>query len=442
MTEEEELRLALEESMREADVQKAKNTAAAPQWSNAVRQTSSTSTHVQTPTQTVNASAARPKVAPAPAAAVVAPPPSVPKTSQPARLTANPWGSTPASVLSASPATSATTQATALRPPSGANGIAANHSQTASNTAPAIPTPSGPSQNQPSGARQVPSTYAASVNSHSAALGAEESEQFVDPTLDEDNALDEHDELVTTPISGVSSSSAIGSALQHLQTTVAGSPTSGAVLTPVKPIARPQHQPVQQSTQHNSQPGEILAFTQGIPEALDATLMSDSSKVFSQTSHDALSTMSTSTMSSGLSSPVTSSHNFNAAVTIQLHEMMARILKLESENQFVVSRMKDLVGAYAGVEQAVAIIANENNSLKAQLAELKTQVASSAAPTTPSASNPLDTSSSLQFYSPFYSLPAYSGMPAPPLNSSLPSHFGTVPPQSMNAPFTTNGYLG
>lgn len=375
--------MALEESKKEADRVKHQTTS---QWSTVARQTSSTQQSANQATKSATATPVKPKPAPiaTPAAAN-----SSPQVSLPGRSVTNPWGTqasgtsnTYSSVVSASkPVESSAAPVVAPT---------ATNVQTTTNSAAAAPGVS------------YAAAAAASTQSTPREDEEEEEEEFDD------------EEMVLVPIT-------------------VRAPSPAAAPTPVKPIARPtsttqSHTSTNDSYNsynHNSEPND------GIYSHLDTSRTSGHN-------YDATSsaTMSTSTLSSGLSSPAPQTPS---NVTQQLQDALSRIAKLEQDNQFIVNRMSRILEASVHLEQTVSTIAAENVQLKAQVADLNSQVkvlsaASNSSQSNTQGSDPNSTILSPQYFQPFFSMPPYGGQ-------SMGMPYGAAPTH-MNAPHTTNGYLG
>lgn len=375
MTEDEELRLALEESKKEAEKAKLQTTS---QWSSVARQTSSTQQSTATGPQSANSTPVKPKPAPTTTPIVAN---SSPKVSVPARPATNPWGNhaggatnTYSNIVASSKpvdSSAASTEATAT-----------TNVQTATNAADAASSPT-----------HAPDATTSTQSSPRHYDVEEEEEEFDD------------DEMLIAPVAS-------------------RSPPS-TVATPIKPIARPI------ATTH-AFTSSTDAFTP-IHHTLDANderLDKFETSRSSTHNYDATSTttMSTSTFSSGLSSPAPQALN-------SAQQLADRIAKLENENQHVMARMRGIIDASVHLEEIVKVIATENLHLKSQVSELTAQVKSlSATPTNTQASDPAPNILSAPFYSPFFPMAPYG-------NQGMGTPFGAGPTH-VNAPYTTNGYLG
>lgn len=383
MTEEEELRLALEESKKEAERVKLQAT---PQWSNAVRQTSSTHQSAPNSANGSNTTPVKPKVPPTSTPVVAN---SSPKVSLPARSLTNPWGTQSAGTPNSYSSVVASSKPTD------------NSSVSTGATQATIPQKTINSAVTPSNAAVAPPI-------------AESSESTPRTHNDEEDAEFDDDEMVLAP--------------------VASRPAAAvSTPTPVKPIARPT--PTTQSYSSNT---DTYNSAPHASETQDSTSSGLENSRASSHNYDATSTatMSTSTLSSGLSSPVPQA---SSNVTQQLQEALSRIAKLEHDNQLIVNRMNRILEASVQLEQTVSMIATENAQLKLQVAELKTQVQTAVSTNSSNSSgnqatDPSANILSSHFYSSFYPMSAYGSQGMSNPYTSNPSH--------VNAPFTTNGYLG
>lgn len=383
MTEDEELRLALEESKKEADRVKHQTTS---QWSTVARQTSSTQQSANAGTTSATTTPVKPK--PAPTATPVAAN-SSPKVPLPSRSATNPWG-TQASGTSNTYSSVVSASKPAESPAASAVAPTATNVQTTTNSATAAPGVS----------------YAAAASASTQSTPRDDEEE-------EEEEFDD-DEMMLIPIA-------------------VRAPAPAAAPTPVKPIARPTS-----NTQSHTSTNDTHNTSNPNSESNDGVFALHDNSRTSSHNYDATSTatMSTSTLSSGLSSPVPQTPS---NVTQQLQEALSRIAKLEQDNQFIVTRMSRILEASVHLEQTVSMIAAENGQLKAQIADLNNQVKTLAAASNSSQSNTQgpDANANMipsQYFSPFFPMSPYGGQGMGMPYASGPTH--------MNAPHTTNGYLG
>jgi hypothetical protein len=146
---------------------------------------------------------------------------------------------------------------------------------------------------------------------------------------------------------------------------------SAILPTPVKPIARPIN------TEHSFTSNDI--HNSIVSSVLDADISIPISKSQNSiTDHQSSSPISSNTQVSDTSSIVSFYGTNTNTMIIQLQETLqnalTRISKLEQTNELLMTRMTRIVEASVHLEQSVSSTMAENNALKAQVTEIRTQM--------------------------------------------------------------------
>lgn len=390
MTEEEELQAALEASKRESE--KAKSTSSP--WSSVARPASPAAPKTQPAPVVINGSTATNNAAkPKPTGAEKA------SATLPSRPPNNPWGlGVPsASTAASTPPIESFTQSTSV--------------------------PSMPSKSSNATMAHTPESAAQDATPSSEAYYSMHSQSETSQSpLDSLSEDDEDMPMVPLPSAAVKS-----------------------VPTANRTISRPSDpEPMSSSDLHNKFAASVLEDDTAPTLKTHAPSMG----LFPTAELLASASLSTSTHSSGLSSPVGTifaqvPNQINAATVQQLQETLAaalqRISKLEQANEFLTTRMAQIIDASLQLEQRVIITASTNTSLQAQVQELRTTLNALVQPSLVS-SNP-DSGMYSSAYSPFFSgqpsfappsqRPATSGS-VHPIGFPMPASIVSMPPGSVN----------